>query len=148
MTQRGSLLEHLKRAREKHTAVPGLWIDSFLEAEALKEFNDEPGDVTLFMVSSERKNLKVFIKSLRCFDSGQVFVQLVGEEPAKLALMASERDVDAVYLKTAMPEAARILCERVGRQDVVTEVLLPWKRAEPGGSSEGRVVDEEKARLS
>lgn len=148
MSNRERFIEHLRRAKQEHAAIPGLWIDSFLEAEALIEIDRGTGrEVKLFMVSSERRNLGVFVKSLRCFEGKEVFVQVVGDDPEKLAVMASELDIDAVYLKTSMPEAAKVLCNRVDRSRVVTEILLPWKRAEPNQPSEGRIVDEEKARM-
>lgn len=146
MADKEKLKAVLQRARQENGAVPGLRVSTFLEAEALLEAVPDADIPIIFMVPADRDHLKPFVQGVRCFERDNLFIQLVGDDPERMALMADDLPVDGVCLMTPVSAAAETLCRRLGGNGVLLEVLLPWRQAQARQRTEGRVVDEDEAR--
>jgi len=145
MSRREELLRVFEQVRSLNSAVAGLRLCTFVETEAACEAAAELGVPVIIMVSLERPGLEAFVRALRSLD-GNVFVELVSEDPKLLARAACELETDAVYLIGGGREAAETLFSGLGDTPVVTEIVLPWREAAPGQRWEGRIVDIEEAR--
>jgi hypothetical protein len=146
MSDRESLVRAFAEARRMQSAVAGLVINSFGEAEAAYEARSVAMEPLLFVVPCGRNNLSGFVKALRSFDGPDVFVQLMDDDPAKLIAAGRELGVDAVFLSKGSVEAAEALVGALKGGSILTEVLLPWQQAAPNQMSEGRIVNLEDAK--
>lgn len=146
MPDKERFLAALAAAKASQSAVPGLLVSGFVEAEAVLDALDRSPVPVILMVSVTRRNLAPFVRALRGFDVPDVFVQLTGDDPVELAAAARELDVDGVFLQNGSCEAVQALTGAMAGCNGVVEVLLPWKHAAPGQRSEGRVVNIEEAR--
>ncbi len=140
MSDREGLLQVLATARRTQSAVSGLVINSFGEAEAAFEARSAAAEPLLFVVPCSRKNLGTFVKALRSFDGPDIFVQLMDDDPATLVAAGRELGADSVFLSLGNPDAAAAFLGVLKGGSMVTEVLLPWQQAAPNQMSEGRIV--------
>ncbi|HNR98501.1 MAG TPA: hypothetical protein PKX48_01760 [Planctomycetota bacterium] len=145
MSDREGLARVFAEARRTQTAVPGLVVTEFCEAEAIIEARTAAREPLLFVVPCARRNLRAYVGALRSFDAPDLFVQLMGDDVDVLVEAGLELGADAVFLTAGKIEAARALLAKLKGGPMFTEVLLPWQQAAPSQMSEGRIVRVEEA---
>ncbi|HAK93836.1 MAG TPA: hypothetical protein DCM87_02195 [Planctomycetes bacterium] len=146
MSDREGLAWAFAEARRTQSAVAGLVVTEFCEAEAIVEARSAAHEPLLFVVPCTRRNLRAFVGALRSFDLSDLFIQLMGDDVDMLVEAGLELGADAVFLTAGKAEAARALLAKLKGGSILTEVLLPWRQAAPNQMSEGRIVQVEEAR--
>ncbi len=145
MSDREGLVRAFAEARRTQSAVAGLVVTDFCEAEAAVEARSAANEPLLFVVPCARRNLKAFVAALRGFDVPDVFVQLMGDDVNTLVEAGRELGADAVFLTAGKVEATRALVAELKGGSILVEALLPWRQAAPNQMSEGRIVQVEEA---